>query len=63
MELFKSKESFQTKPDSNCIAKNDFRETSIFKIIIRICEKNEEFYGKTSKFYPKDFYSFFAFLI
>ena len=32
------------------MAKNDFRVTSIFKIIIRICMENVEFCGKTSKF-------------
>ena len=35
------------------MAKNDFRVTSIFKIIIRICMKNIEFCGKTFKFLPK----------
>ena len=35
------------------MAKNDFRMTSIFKIIIRICMKNVEFCRKTSKFLPK----------
>ena len=35
------------------MAKNGFRVTSIFKIIIRICMKNLEFRGKTSKFLPK----------
>ena len=35
------------------MAKNDFRVTSIFKIIIRICIKNVEFCRKTSKFLPK----------
>ena len=35
------------------MAKNDFRVASIFKIIIRICMKNVEFCGKTSKFLPK----------
>ena len=35
------------------MAKNDFRVTSIFKIIFRICMKNVEFCGKTSKFLPK----------
>ena len=35
------------------MAKNDFRVTSIFKIIIRICMKNVEFCRKTSKFLPK----------
>ena len=39
----------------NCMAKNDFRVTSILKIIIRICMKNVEFCGKTSlSFYSKD---------
>ena len=35
------------------MTKNDFRVTSIFKIIIRICMKNVEFCKKTSKFLPK----------
>ena len=35
------------------MAKNDFRVTSIFKIIIRIYMKNVEFCRKTSKFLPK----------
>ena len=35
------------------MAKNDFRVTPIFKIIIRICMKNVEFCRKTSKFLPK----------
>ena len=35
------------------MAKNDFRVTSIFKVIIRICMKNVEFCGKTSKFLSK----------
>ena len=35
------------------MTKNDFRVTSIFKIIIRICIKNVEFCRKTSKFLPK----------
>ena len=35
------------------MAKNVFRATSIFKIIIRICMKNVEFSRKTSKFLPK----------
>ena len=35
------------------MVKNDFRVTSIFKIIIRICMKNVEFCRKTSKFLPK----------
>ena len=57
-ELFKSKESSKEKVDSNnnwknCMAKNDFGVTSIFKIIFRNCMKNVEFCGKTSKFLPK----------
>ena len=35
------------------MTKNAFRVPSIFKIIIRICMKNVEFCGKTSKFLPK----------
>ena len=35
------------------MAKSDFRVTSIFKIIFRICMKNVEFCRKTSKFLPK----------
>ena len=35
------------------MAKNEFRVTSIFKIIIRIYMKNVEFCRKTSKFLPK----------
>ena len=35
------------------MAKNDFRVTSIFKIIIRNCMKNVEFCRKTSEFLPK----------
>ena len=35
------------------MANNDFRATSIFKIIIRICMKNVEFCRKTFKFLPK----------
>ena len=35
------------------MAQNDFRVTSIFKIIIRIFMKNVEFCRKTSKFLPK----------
>ena len=35
------------------MAKNDFRVTSIFKIIITICMKNVEFCRKTSTFLPK----------
>ena len=36
------------------MAKNDFRVTPIFKIIIRICMKNVEFCRKNLSFYPKD---------
>ena len=36
------------------MAKNDFRVTSIFKIIIRISMKNVEFCRKNLSFYPKD---------
>ena len=35
------------------MAKNDFRVTSIFTIIIRICMKDVEFCRKTSTFLPK----------
>ena len=35
------------------MAKNDFRVTAVFKIIIRICMKNVEFCRKTSTFLPK----------
>ena len=35
------------------MAKNDFRVTSIFKIIVRICMENVEFCRKASKFLPK----------
>ena len=35
------------------MANNDFRVTSVFKIIFRIYMKNVEFSGKTSKFLPK----------
>ena len=35
------------------MTKNYFRVTSIFRIIIRICIKNVEFYGKISKVLPK----------
>ena len=35
------------------MAKNDFRVTSIFKIIIRICMKSVEPCRKTTKFLPK----------
>ena len=35
------------------MSKNDFTVTSIFKIIIGICKKNDKFCRKTSKFLPK----------
>ena len=35
------------------MSENDFRVTSIFRIIIRICKRNVEFCGKTSKSLPK----------
>ena len=35
------------------MAKNDFRVTPVFKIIIRICMKNIDFCRRTSKFLPK----------
>ena len=35
------------------MVKNDFRVTSIFKIVTRVCKKNFEFCGKTSKFLSK----------
>ena len=35
------------------MTKNDFRVTSIFKVVIKICKKNAEFCRKTSKFLPK----------
>ena len=68
MELFKTKKTFKEKVDSNnnwnCMTKNDFRVTSIFKVIIRICMKNVEFCGKTSKLLSKRclFISFIFFI-
>ena len=44
------------------MAKNGFRVTSIFKIIIRICMKNVEFCRKTSKFLPKRCLFIFCFV-
>ena len=35
------------------MSKNDFKLTSIFNIIFRICKKNVEFCGKTSKYLQK----------
>ena len=43
------------------MAKNGFRVTSVFKIIVRICKKNVEFCEKS--FYEKDDCSFCVFLI
>ena len=45
MELFETKETFNEKVDSNnnlkLMTKNEFRVTSIFKVIfLRICMKN-----------------------
>ena len=45
------------------MAKNDFRVTSIFKLIIRICMENVEFCGKTFKFLPKRCLCLFIFCI
>ena len=36
------------------MAINNFRVSSIFKIIIRICKKNLSFVGKRLSFYTKD---------
>ena len=35
------------------MAKDDFRVTSIFEVIIKICMRNVVFCRKTSKFLPK----------
>ena len=35
------------------MSENDFRVTSIFRIIITIYKRNVEFCGKTSKYLPK----------
>ena len=35
------------------MAKNKFKVTSIFKIIIRICKKSFGFWGKKPKFLPR----------
>ena len=45
------------------MAKNDFRVTSIFKVIVRICTKNIEFCGKISKVLPKRCLCLFIFCI
>ena len=63
MELFKSKARFREKVDSNnnwkTMAKNSLSDI-IFKIIIRICQKDVEFCGKTSKFLPKRYLFIFC---
>ena len=45
------------------MAKNDFRVTSIFKVIIRIRMKNVEFCGKTSKFLSKKCLFIYCFVL
>ena len=45
------------------MAKNDFRVTTIFKIIITNSMKNVKFYGKTSKFLHGRFLCLFIFCI
>ena len=45
------------------MAKTDFRVTSIFKSIVRICMKNVKFCGKISKFLPKRCLCLFIFCI
>ena len=60
MELIKKQKNFHGKnwfrqKLKNCMAKNDFRETSIFQFIIRICEKKFEFSVKTFTFLAKLF--------
>ena len=42
------------------MAKNDFKVTSIFKIIIRICMKNVEFCRKTFMFLPQNYLFIFC---
>ena len=44
------------------MVKNDFRGTSIFKVIIRVCMKNVELCGKKSKFLPKRYLLIFCIL-
>ena len=46
------KNLIQTKFET-CMAEEDFRMISIFKIIIGICIKNYELRDKTSEFLPK----------
>ena len=43
------------------MAVNGFRVTSTFKIIIRICKRNFDFCGKTSKYLTKRCLVFFIF--
>ena len=43
------------------MAVNGFRVTSTFKIFIRICKRNFDFCGKTSKYLPKRCLFFFIF--
>ena len=62
MELFLGKSWFKQKL-KNCMAKNDFRVTSIFKIVTRIWWKMFSFVGKRHSFYPKDVCSFSVFFI
>ena len=62
MELFLGKSWFKQKL-KNCMAKNDFRVTSIFKIVTRIWWKMFSFVGKPHSFYPKDVCSFSVFFI
>ena len=45
------------------MAKNNFRVTSVFKIIIRICMKNVEFCRDTSKFLPEKLSVHFLYFI
>ena len=40
------------------MAKNEFKETSVFKILIKICKKIFEICGKNPNVYPKDVCSF-----
>ena len=63
MELFKSKERFKEKVEKlkNCTTKNDFGVTSIFKIIIRSCKNNVEFYMTRLSFCAKGVCSFSIF--
>ena len=67
MELFKSKESFKEKVNSNNNWKTAWpRMTLEWHLFVTLSlgfiKKNVEFCGKTSKFYPKDVCSFYVFL-